>query len=130
MNRTLYQDNGSLDKRTCDLHLKFTAGTSGAIPSTFTYAEGIAAVELTTTGTVKVSLQDSYVALLNVYGTIKQASASTATAAYFELLTDDVAPSSVATTPSLTVVMRRPDTGALVDMATGDVFYMTIELVH
>lgn len=127
MDRFLYTDRGALEKRTCDLYLVFTAGTSGVIPTTFTHAEGFGTITLDSTGVITANLQDTYYDLLFCDGRIKQASASVSTASRVELKTNSV---TSGTAPLVTVNLLASDDGAVADMGTGDIFFLHLILTH
>lgn len=127
MDRSLYPDRGSAQKRIADIWLMFTAGTSGAIPTTLDYAEFISSVVLSGTGIITVNLQDVYIDALEIDGSVEQASLSASTASR-------VTPAAAtdvgdATTPKVVVQLLKAD-GTAANMAIGDVFRLHIALVH
>ncbi len=128
MNRTLYTDRGGAQKRVADIWLVFTAGTAGAIPTDLTYAEFIDSVTLDSTGVITVNLQDTYIEALEIDGSIEQATDAATTAGY--IVPDNSTDVGSATAPKVVVRMLRPDTGAVADMAAGDIFRLHIALVH
>lgn len=69
----VYMDEQSFTPGRVTVDLEFTAGTSGAVPSTLTRAKGIASVTKSTNDYI-VTFQDAYVAYVNGYGGIIQAS--------------------------------------------------------
>jgi hypothetical protein len=126
MDRTGYTDVGALEAGLFHLYLVFTAGTSGAIPTTFTYNAGFGSVTLSSPGAITVHLQDSYVALVQFDGSIQQGTFDKTHACEVDLKTDLVAD---ATDPRVVVEMRTDDgTAALADMATGDIFRLHLTL--
>lgn len=122
MDRNVSQDGADFQDRTVHVDLVFTAGTSGAVPSTFTYSAGIASVALTST-TYVVTLQDGYVAYLNGYGNVIQASYSASGATRAAISAQSV----TGTTPTVTITCYTA-AGAAVAMATGDQLSFTIRL--
>lgn len=128
MDRFLYQDRGSAQKRIADVWLMFTAGTAGAIPTSLDYAEYISSVVLDSTGVITVHLQDVYIDCIEIDGSIAQATPSVSTASR-------VVPSistnvGSATDPKVVINMLASDDGLVANMAAGDVFRLHFALVH
>lgn len=71
--RKLYQDDASFHPGEVAINLEFTAGTSGAVPSTLTRRAGITSVVLTATGIYTVVFQDTWYAALAYSANILQA---------------------------------------------------------
>src|SRR5262245_51183187 len=75
----------------CFVDLQFTAGTSGAVPSTLTTFAGIASVTKTvTTGKYTITLSEPVFRLTGIGGSVKQASYSKTGACDIRLLSEDV----------------------------------------
>lgn len=107
------------------IDLQFTAGASGAVPTTFIKDAGITSVTKTgaTTGIYVVTLSQVYLAGLLSFPVIgiKQATYSATTGACFALLTTN----AVATTGAITVTFVNA-AGAAVDLAEGDIVYFSV----
>lgn len=128
MNRTLFTDRGGAQKRVADVWLMFTAGTAGAIPTDLTYAEFISSVVLDSTGVITVHLQDTYIDVIEIDGTITQASASVSTAS--RVVPAPTTNVGSATDPKVVINMLASDDGLVADMAVGDIFRLHLALVH
>ncbi len=131
MNRFQFTDRGALEKGITDLLLVFTAGTSGAVPSTLTNEQGIASVVLDSTGVLSVHLQDTFFQLLYAEGEIQQASASNVTAWQVVRKSEDV---GSATDPKVVFNLYGQDSvsglRALANMAVDDVITIHLVLKH
>jgi len=124
MDRHVSQDGADFQERTVNVDLVFTAGTSGAVPSTLTYSEGIASISLSGNN-YTVTFQDGYVAYLNGFGHVIQASYSASGATR-------VAPSATAvasSTPTVTLTCYEAN-GTAIPMATGDELHFTFKLKY
>ena len=75
------QDGLDFTERTVNVDLTFTAGTSGAVPTTLTRSKGIKSVVLTSTEYL-VTFQDVYQEFLSAHPTIQQASFSASASCY------------------------------------------------
>lgn len=73
MDRFVAQDGMDFQYGVVHVDLEFTAGASGAVPSTLTRSKGIASVVKSTNDYV-VTFEDGYVAYLGGFGNIVQAS--------------------------------------------------------
>lgn len=122
MDRNVSQDGADFQDRTVNIDLVFTAGTSGAVPASFTYSAGVASVALSSTNYV-VTLQDGYVAYLNGHGNVIQASYATTGATRAAISAQNV----TGTTPTVTLTCYNAS-GTAVAMATGDQLSFTIRL--
>lgn len=119
------QDGKDAVEGVVTLDLVFTAGTSGAVPSTLTISDGIAKVTKSGT-TYVITLQDCYGKFLNVTGTAIQASYAAGGAAH-------AIPLAAATnsgTPSVTIAFLAGDGSGQVALATGDEAHVTLRLAY
>lgn len=128
MDRMLFTDRGGSQKRIADIWIMFTAGTAGAIPTTLDYAEFVSSIVLDSTGVISVHLQDAYIDVLEIDGSVAQGTPAATTAGY--VVPDATTNVGSATDPKVVVRMLRPDTGAVANMVSGDVFRLHIALVH
>jgi hypothetical protein len=115
MDRFLEQDGADFQTRTVGVDLKFTAGTSGAVPASLTFSAGVKSV-VKSGNTYVVTFQDGYVGLLGVVGNVLQATYSASGAVIIQ-------PVAVTDTTSPAVVTLQPYTaaGGAVALATGDI---------
>jgi hypothetical protein len=97
------------------LYLQFTAGTDGAVPSTFTTATGIASVTKSTNDYI-VAFDSAYLKLLNGSGFVIMATPA-ATGAWEAKIT---ATSFADSSPTVTLSFYDDD-GDAVALATGDI---------
>lgn len=123
MDRFTNQDSSDFQRGVVNIDLVMTLGTAGAIPTSFTYGDGILKVVSGGSGVYTVTFQDGYQACLNIIQTIIQASYSASGAVYFTWTTD----SSSSTTPTV-VLTARTAAGAAVQPATGDVVHLTFRM--
>jgi hypothetical protein len=122
----LGQDGLDFELRTVNMDLQFTAGTSGAVPTTFTFSKGIKSVVLTSTEYL-VTFQDVYGAFLNLVGAnVLQATPSATTAQYGEVTTVNVGAAS--TSPNTVGVTFKKGDGTATALSTGDIAYITFRL--
>lgn len=123
MDRFVNQDGMDFQRNTVNVDLVFTAGTSGAVPTSFTYSEGVSKVVLSGT-TYVITLQDNYVAFLNVSGSVIQASFATSGACSV------IATASAVTSATAPTVTIAPCNGAgtQVALASGDELHVTLRL--
>jgi hypothetical protein len=124
MNRRNYQDVASARANTVNLYLRFTAGTSGAIPSKpYTENMGFGTVTLSSTGVLSIALNDSWSSLIHADAQIIQSSESNATAFEATVKTNSV---TSGTAPLVVVHMFAENASThareLANMAIGDVF--------
>jgi len=103
-------------------HVALTAGTNGAVPSSFTRARDVYSITKGT-HTYAIKLSQGATALLDWSCKVIQASPSTAGAWEAKVIAEDVAGS----TRTITVGFFDKD-GTAVDMATGDKLSCTFEL--
>jgi len=128
MDRFIYTDRGGSQKRICDIWIMFTAGASGAIPTNLAYADFVSSITLDSTGVISVHLQDVYVDVLEIDGSIAQTTPSVSTACVVRPSIDtDVGD---ATDPVVVVRLLADDDGLVANMGTGDVFRLHLALVH
>jgi hypothetical protein len=124
VDRFVNQDGMDFQDRTVQIDLVFTAGTSGAVPSSFIYSNGISGITLSGSN-YTVALQDSYVALLGTPpGTVIQASYSASGATTAKVSAQNV---TSGTAPTVTITCYEAN-GTATAMATGDTLYITIRL--
>jgi hypothetical protein len=122
----LGQDGLDFELRTVHMDLVFTAGTSGAVPSTFTFAKGVKSVVLTSTEYL-VTFQDIYAGFLNVTANVLQATPSASTAQYGEPTTVNVGKAS--TKPNTVgITFKKGSDGTAAALSTGDIAYITFRL--
>jgi hypothetical protein len=124
MDRFVNQDGMDFQKNTVNVDLVFVAGTSGAVPSTFKYSDGVASVTKSGT-TYIIQFQDSYVDFLNLDGTAIQASFAASGASYAIPVAAAV---SSATAPTLTIAFLSGADGTQVALASGDEAHITVRL--
>jgi hypothetical protein len=133
MDRYINQDEGAFQPGRVKLDIQFTAGTSGAVPTTFsafTIADGLdgsltTPMTLTGTGVYTCLLADAYVRLLSAKFSVIQATYNAAHGQEGYVITNSV---TDATTPAVAFQCTRPDTGAAVAVTSGDVVCITLEL--
>ena len=101
--------------------LQFTAGTSGAVPSTFTRARGIASVVKSTNDYI-ITMSKGYTAVLDCDAKVLQASSSTTGAWEAKMTAEDVATNKTITISPYTAA------GSAVALASGDVLRVTFSL--
>jgi hypothetical protein len=101
--------------------LQMTAGTSGAVPTTFTRARGIASVVKSTNDYI-ITLSKGYTALLDCRANVLQASSSTTGAWEAKMTAEDVATNKTITISPYTAA------GAAVALATGDILRVDFTL--
>ena len=119
------QDGLDFTERTVNVDLTFTAGTSGAVPTSLTRSKGIKSVVLTSTEYL-ITLQDVYQEWLNGVATNKQASFAAAGAAYGVVTTLNVGASS--TNPNTVgITFCKGSDGTAVVLASGDI--ATVRLI-
>lgn len=125
MNRSYLPDRGSLEGGIVRLYAKFTLGASGAVAST-TWSKGITSITRLSAGSYKITLQDSYNALLfaNTNVIVAAAVNPANVGVVSRIEAHDVVDS---TTPYVTVSFYATDDGAEVDGTSGDV--VLVELV-
>lgn len=132
MDRFCNQDAAAFQPGIIELDVIFTAGTSGAVPTTFgdfTMADGLdgtTPMELAATGLYTCYLADAYVALLpgSTFQVI-QATYDASHACRGEIDTDDVADG---TTPLVTFQAVQNGTGAAAAVTEGDVVHIHLRL--
>lgn len=124
MDRLAFQDGEDSIPGTVEVHLGFTAGTAGAVPTTLTLDKYIATVVKSST-TYVVTFQDSYFMYVNGYGSVVQASYSAGGA----LILQPVAVSIDDSTPTVTL-QAYDAAGTAVALATGDQLFFTFKLTR
>lgn len=117
------QDTSSWQTNVVWCDLVMTLGTSGAVPASFTFGDGILNVVSGGSGVYTVTFRDGYAACLNIIENIVQASYSASGAVYFTWTTDNVG-----TATSTVVLTARTAAGAAVQPATGDKVYLSFRL--
>jgi hypothetical protein len=122
MDRHVNQDLMSFQDNVVEIDLVFTAGTSGAVPSSFTFGAGVKGVAVSGNNYV-VTLQDGYRAFLSGSGGVLQASYSASGACHVNVSAD----ASSATTPTLTLSCYEAN-GTACLMATGDILHYTFRM--
>ena len=126
MDRFTSQDSSDFQLGTINIDLKFTAGTSGAVPASLTVSDGIASVVKSTNAYV-VTLQDTYYRFLNATVNVVQATPAAGGACLYSI-THDV---TNGTTPTITVQPRSADGSyTAVALASGDVITCTFRLAR
>lgn len=125
VDRFCSQDGADFQYGTVNVDLQFTAGTSGAVPTTLTVAEGILSVVKSTNDYI-VTFQDSYVRLLNGYGFIIQSTPDPTAASW------GVKISAVSIADGSPTVTLSPydEAGTAEPLATGDVLFFTFRLQY
>ena len=113
------------DLTTTTLHLVLPIGAAGAVGTATRSHEFVAAAPAThdATGVYSALLRESWVALLGYHLNCKQATYSASGACEVTLKTDSVS----ASTPKVVVEVRTA-AGVLVDPASGDILFLTLDL--
>ncbi len=88
MDRFVNQDGADFQQGTVGVDLEFTAGTSGAVPTSLTRSAGIASVTKSTNDYIVV-FEDGYVAYLGGYGNVVQDSVTAAAATFVKVTAFD-----------------------------------------
>lgn len=127
MDRFTNQDGSNFQPQVVTLDIKFTAGTSGAVPTDitgYTVASGIEDMVLSGTGLYTVNLSDTYFRLLGGKFSVIQATydASHGQEGYIVVDSADLG------TPLVSFQCTRPDTGAAVAVTAGDVVCIQLRL--
>jgi hypothetical protein len=123
--RRLYQDGGSFHPGEARINLEFTAGTSGAVPSTLTRRAGIASVVLSGTGLYTVTFQDTWFSALGFDYEILQA---TYTNTHGGMIT--VTPTGFTTSSCALQVRSTDGNGTAVALTSGDVLKATFRMAR
>lgn len=123
MDRYTNQDGSDFQPGTVNLDLIFTASTAGAVPSSFTRAEGVDTVTKSSNDYI-VALQDSYVQVLNWTVNVVQATYNASTGACHGNVT---AISVTDDTPTVTLSFYNA-AGTAVALAIGDELHVTLRL--
>jgi hypothetical protein len=128
-NRFFFTDRGSLDKGLADLYCQFTAGTSGAVPTTraaFTQINGFLSVVLSGTGLYTFNLQDPYLEIADYTVNVKQGTFDKTHAGMATLETNSV---SSATAPLAAFQFRTTDgNGTAAAVTSGDIVRVHLTL--
>ena len=122
MDRFVSQDGADFQYGTVNVDLVFTAGTSGAVPTSLTVAEGIESVTLSTNDYI-VAFQDAYVRCLNGSGFVIQATPSASTAFEVKITAISVADGS----PTVTITPSKAD-GTPIHLSTSDELHFTFRM--
>lgn len=122
MDRFVNQDAADFQAGVVNVDLIFTAGTSGAVPSTLYKADGVASV-LKSTNDYIVTLQDYYIDLLNSTVQVMQATYNAGTGA----CDGNVTAHTVSTNGKITMSFYNA-AGTAVALATGDQLRATFRL--
>jgi hypothetical protein len=122
MDRLVNQDGANFQAGVVTLDLVFTAAAAGAVPATFTYADGVLSVTKSSADYLVV-LQDYYYALLGECTIVLQAAYSATTGACEGKVTAE----AVATAGTLTLSFFNA-AGTAVALSTGDVLRCTLRL--
>jgi hypothetical protein len=131
MDRYINQDEGAFQPGRVVLDIKFAAGSSGAVPTTFadfTLADGLdgtTPASLAATGKYTFNLADSYVRLIRGTFMVTQATYDASHGCTGDVIVEDV---DDATSPLVTFQCIRNDTGAAVAVTSGDIVNVTLEL--
>lgn len=131
MDRFCNQDEAAFQPQRIILDVKFTAGTSGAVPtafSDFTIADGLdgtTPMALAATGKYTCYLADAYVRLLSGTFQVTQGTYDASHGQQGYVIVDSA---NDGTTPLVTFQCTRPDTGAAVAVTSGDVVSIRLEL--
>lgn len=110
------QDGADLQVGTVSIYLQFTAGTSGAVPSTFTTSTGIVSVTKSTNDYI-VLFDSAYLKLVDFSVHVLQASFAAAGACYGNVTATSFADS----TPTVTLSFFKGSDGTAVALAEGDI---------
>lgn len=124
MDRYVNQDRANFQAGVVDIHLIFTAGAAGAVPSSLTVADGIASVTKSTNDYI-VAFDDAYFRFLNGHGFVIMASPA-ATGAWEAKVT---AVSVEDSTPTVTLSFYDDD-GDAVALAVGDIVHFTFTMAR
>lgn len=121
----VYNDGQHFTPGKVMVDLKFTAGASGAVPTTragFSLINGISGVVKSGNNYV-VTLQDRYVKLVNWFGDITQASYSASGAFEFKVTAVDLTAKTITLSPCTAA-------GAAIALASGDILHCTFVLTR
>lgn len=123
--RYLKTDGASFHPGVVDIFLEFTAGTSGAVPTTLTRAAGIASVVLSGTGLYTVTFQDTYWSVLGWNVNILQSSFDKTHGGTVTVDSDDI------TTKAIPLQVRSTDGNmTAVALTSGDVLKATFKVAR
>jgi hypothetical protein len=122
MNRMYTQFRYGLEKKVVDLYLKATIGSTGAVTIVAASSKGIASIARNSTGKYTITLSDKYNDLLMASGCIEKSSGDPSAASGF------VVRSQAVSSAKTVVVEYLDETGAAVELSSGDTIRLKLEL--